>query len=223
MKRIQRLILASIFIASTASAQVSKGSVLLGGNLSFSTVKSEEGGGVRTPNLNLNLFPSIGKAIRENLIAGFGLHYNRYRNGYKDNAMEKANRYGADVFLRKYYPLGKNFYLFGQGGLRYSYYKRTSYSYVSINPLTKQKDTNEDYNVGINAYPGISYAVSKKIQLEFGLNELIYINYTKYKHKTEQDNGQITNYDPSNEFSIGTNLSNSSCVNVGIRILLNNK
>src|SRR5688500_14694907 len=109
MKRIQLLIASSLFIVSTANAQISKGSILLGGNLSFSSVKSEDG--IKQPNLNLNLSPSIGKAIKENLIVGVGLGYSRYRNGPKGSEIEYSNKYGGDLFVRKYYPLGRNFYL----------------------------------------------------------------------------------------------------------------
>src|SRR5688500_5128247 len=102
----------------SASSQITKGSILLGGNLGFATENNEDYKS-KTTSTGVNI--SVGKAIRQNLVAGSDITYSYYRTKTGDTAKTIQQHYGAGFFLRKYASLGKGFYLFGQARAGASY------------------------------------------------------------------------------------------------------
>ena len=145
------------FLTFTLQAQINKGSVLLGGNIGFSTNKAKD---TSLKNNSAYLSPVVGIAVRENLIVGINFSYAHNKNNLNAPTAEtEYNSYGAGVFVRKYAPLGKGFYLFGETGLNYQDYSDTYTGY--------QKLELKGQNISINLYPGVSYAISKMLQLEF--------------------------------------------------------
>lgn len=69
----------------------------------------------------------------------------------------------------------------------------------------------------ISAYPGISYAVTRKFHLETGFNNLLYINYTN--EKGGYYNGFQGKYE-TNSFNIGSSINNMSSIYLGFRLLI---
>jgi len=217
MKKLYILSVIAILISfSVVNAQINKGSLFLGGNIGFNSSHSvADDNSVSYKQDGFTISPTIGKAIKENLILGAGLifFYNKYRQGPTNiNDYQKSNGYGANVFLRRYKGIGKNFYIFLEGTLGGNYTK----SYNS--PLTSYNNYKRT-SFGLGATPGISYAVSKRLQLELGLNQILSVDYTHEKG----DKG--VNYGvpyKSNSFSITTSLTNSylSSVYFGFRLLL---
>jgi hypothetical protein len=85
-------------------------------------------------------------------------------------------------------------------------------------PLTTYDDEIKRLTIGINANPGISFAVSKKLHLETGFNSIVSLSY--FNEKREQSNGSNTAY-KSNGFGVSSSLSNaSSYLFVGFRAVL---
>ena len=90
-----------------ASAQITKGSVLLGGGLSFGTNKSEPPNGAETKQTNYGIGLSAGVAVKENTIVGGSLNYtysiqkNETFNG--TITQFESSSYGAGVFYAGMY------------------------------------------------------------------------------------------------------------------------
>lgn len=203
------------FFVIPSFAQIKKGAIFLGGDIGGSTQKATYSNSTDVSKQNgLNISPVYGKAIKENLVLGLSASINIYNNKSTGSGSEvKQNSYGAAVFIRKYKPIGKSgFSLFAQGDLGYSY------SNSKNNPQSTNYSINKRNNVGINLFPGISYTISRKLQLETGLANLLSLNYTTQK----QDNGGAIPYSTkANGFSFGSSIDGTSLVYIGFRLLIN--
>jgi hypothetical protein len=210
MRRILILIIAGTCISFCGYTQISKGSVLLGGGISFNNVRQT----VNNPDSKedyLTVTPVIGVAVKENLVMGIQLTYGHSESNTPFAPLFDNNNYGAELFIRKYLPLGKGFYLFGQSGV---YYRTNNYKYTYPAYTAEQKDR----AVGINLYPGISYAITKKFHLEAGLASLASLEYSTNKITNA---GTVT----QNKKAVSLNASASSLsnFNIGFRFFLAKK
>lgn len=210
MTRFLLIIFAAFFLLNTANSQIRKGALFVGGSLGVAAQKgsSQPGGDSETNGLYFS--PAIGKAIKENLILGANL-LTSYSDSENDFSSGKRRSYGAGVFLRKYLPLGKGFYLFGEGSVRGAFRRDEFKHLITPNNVTETKE----WSVTAGIYPGVAYAINNKIQLEIGLNNLAYVQYNNTK--TESPNAKTKN----NGLDIGTNLGSSGALVVGLRFLLN--
>ena len=204
----------SMFVCS-ANAQIKKGSIFLGGDISGSTQKTKSNDVTTYKQNGINISPVFGKAIKENLVlgvnAGFGIYKNEYPAGGNTNF--KTSSYNAGAFLRKYKNIGTSgFYLFVQGGLGGSYMTQKQEG-----PFTPVFDELKRISVGINAYPGLSYAVSRKLHLETGFNNLLSLYYFHDKRET----GNPGSISKTNGFSVASSLNNAtSSLYLGFRLLI---
>jgi hypothetical protein len=119
MKKILLSTIISATISFVANAQISKGSVLLGGGLNISKIKSENSTppSPETNQTNFSINPAIGIAIKENLVFGVLLSYGNSENTYGSPSQVQENdysSYGGGVFLRRYLVLGKDFMPLGK-------------------------------------------------------------------------------------------------------------
>jgi hypothetical protein len=227
MKKHFYLFPAFLLFAIFSQAQIKQGQVLLGGNIGFlkqtsSPISSANDGQTNQTNILLN--PSFGKAIKENLVLGFDLDYSHakmeseYAPGPPpQNFIMKSDTYGAGIFLRRYKSLGNGFYLFMQGRLGGDYTTQNN-DYISVNSTIIEL---KRYNFSLGFFPGISYAISKKVQLETGFQNLVYAQYDNERQTIQQAlGGSVSSY-RSNSFSLSTSLSNSlSGFVVGFRVLM---
>jgi hypothetical protein len=216
------LLFAAIFIAlffSQANAQIKKGGIWLGGQLNFYSQHNNytQPNNYTTNNSNFSISPSIGKAIKDNLVAGIDLAYNYGKtslsNIYSSTAYQATNNFGVGVYLRKYAPLGKNFYLFGQGRLG-----GTSLD-TEVKDQSAVYSSNKGYSIDLGFYPGISYQVSKRVQLETGLNNLFDINLQHVVSK-QFNAGSVSAASTSNTFLVSSSLSSLVSLTLGFRVLL---
>ena len=173
MKKFTFFIVVTLCVSSISFSQINKGSVLLGGNISFGFGTTENVTNT-IPNTSTNyknhgflVSPSVGIAIKENTILGIGLSYGNSKNGDEQSPQsQNTSSVGGNIYVRKYLLLGKNFYLFGQANTYYNYTKQDN------------KTANGDMNnykvsrIGFNFYPGLSYAVNRKLHLDAGINNL---------------------------------------------------
>jgi hypothetical protein len=213
-----------VLITVASSAQIKKGSIFLGGDLGFSggsTKPVENMPVTESKSTGFNISPLVGKAIKDNLIAGVGLYYSS--NTLKQtapNAVNKSttNYYGGNVWLRKYYDLSKSFYLF----LNTSLNVNISDQKTDYNPgpnLSKAKG----FGINANIYPGVAYQMRKRFFLEASLNNLVSLNYgrTKYERKDELGNNSSyisKNYGFSSSIANGTNP-----LQIGVRWIIPGK
>jgi len=172
MKKILAFSFLFALFASALHSQINEGSVLLGGNVGFSTNEAKD---TSLKNNSVSISPVAGIAVKQNLVVGISFSYGHNKNNLNaPGAQVEGESFGVGIFARKYITLGKGFYLFGETGLNYFSFSYT-YTYSS------QKTELKAQNININLYPGISYAVSKKLQLEVGLPQLVTLGYSKNK------------------------------------------
>jgi hypothetical protein len=200
-----------------ATAQISKGSFLLGGELYYaeSKYKSTYANNAEQ-NSNGGVFNiSFGKAIKENTVFGLILTYSpSWQGTYFDSPdgplSYNNNSYEIGIFYRKYKSLGKDFFLFGQGEIDYSKSNQSGKDSVGNKPLSGSSSGGN-----ISFMPGISYRISKKVFLELSLPELFFIGYSKYQLT---DQLQTTTND---QFSVSTSLNSSPLeeLAIGFRLI----
>lgn len=216
MKKVITLSITSIFcIVFAANAQINKGSIMLGGVFSgsFNNLKDPDTIALKTNTITIQ--PSIGLAIDTNTILGVALYYGNKTDKYF-TINEKTKNFGAGIFFRKYKQLGKNFYLFGEGDLLYSH---SSYDYSSINPNGSEYDSKGN---AIQFYitPGIAYSLTRSLQLEAGLQNIIAVFYSTTNEKALTPGNQ--DYKTSGAgFSSSLNPVQLSGIFVGVRFLFN--
>ena len=208
--------LALVCAAFSASAQIQKGSTLIGGQLSGSAVKTtyENSLEVRKQNsLMLNI--SAGYAVKQNQVWGVTGGYSRQKSklapGNNTSSESKTNQWNAGIFFRQYATIGKRFYFFGESGLLYSQGKSTS--------RNVQNTATEISSIsGGNLYltPGLAYQLFKKFHLELTLPNLVQLQYSRSKLNN------TSNPSISESFAAGTSLSGSpvEMLGIGFRFVL---
>jgi hypothetical protein len=219
MNRILPVFAIALFFSGTASAQFSKGTVLLGGTLAFSGSTSNNYSNdqnVHTGYFNI----SLGKAVQENTVIGISINYQPYyTNNYYYNNNQPAfpysnNGYGAGIFYRKYKNLGKEFYIFGEAGAGYQGATQTGKNESGTKVLMGSSN-------GGNLYlmPGVAYKISKKFFLELTIPNIFYAHFSTTSTTTTQPVNETIK---SNEFSVGTSLNAGplSSVGIGFRLVL---
>ena len=198
-------------MTASAQAQVTKGSVLLGGGINF--------GGTKTDNSDLNeqhivfITPAAGIAVKENLVIGVEAVYGKTELTYNTPVYENdEKRLGGTLFLRKYYPLGKGFLVYEQGNLSYLNQDATA-----ISPTDSRTETSSN-TVSVSIAPGLAYALSKKFHLELGFNNMVGLSYGKSEISNTNFGSQTTF--KSKSFGVTTALSTAAPLNLGFRFFL---
>lgn len=212
MRKFTLLTVAFLFIASLTNAQISRGTILLGGSISANTNKTKNGNDESKSN-GFSIYPAVGFTVKENTVVGVRGGYSHSKSDYNNNYPEQENNgYSLGVFMRKYLSLGKNFYLFGEGGLGYNHQNNSQTSSIDSKYILKGN------GVSANLYPGIAYALNKRIHLEASINNLISLGY--YTSKTENITIAGQSSSKSNGFSFDTNVSASVPLSLGFRFVL---
>jgi hypothetical protein len=210
----QRILLSLLFVCSlvvSTQAQINKDAIWLGGQASFNQ-SSEKTLGSSTTNktTGFSINPTIGKAVKENLVVGISVGYWHSKNKTGSTTNSKFNSYGGGVFIRKYIPVISNLYLFGDARLNVSRGIEKVYA-------SSGYGKNKYWNIAISATPGIAYAVTKNIQIESGVNSLFSAVYQKRDSKQGLSEGK------SSSFNSGILLDNNTPIYLGFRFLLNKK
>jgi hypothetical protein len=213
MKKLLLVTAVIVFISFNGKAQVNKGAILLGGNVNFSASSSKtENPDNKNSNTGFSIQPSIGIAIRTNLVAGLEVGYGQDKSS-NSNSHESRNNYKAGIFIRKYLPVANRISLFGQSSLFYTKQMETE-NFPLSNYITRYKITTG----GLSFTPGLAVAATKKLQLEISLGQLFALSYN---HQENENSGN--NSSSSNRFYFTTAASSSIPLNVGFRFLFGNK
>ena len=167
----------------TTSAQIKKGSLLLGGQVSYADVKSN----YNTPqsdqkNKSAYFNVSVGTAFKENKVLGVSVSYGHFNSDYNYNGNSytniKSDRYNFDVFYRQYKKLAKDFYLFGELGGGYFGGNQTDTD-IPSNNKTKYTESGAE----LYLTPGIAYRIYKKLQVELVIPQIAGTSYFSSKKK----------------------------------------
>jgi len=201
MKKTLLLSIVAIVSASIVKAQIPKGSIFIGGQISGNTYKYKSSPYPHPQKQNsIVVSPAIGTAIRQNLIAGIDLTYAHSENDNGFNGLVKSNGLGGGFFLRRYTSLANRFYFFLQERAGYFHEKDESTSGSSTN-------TNQSNNFNLGLYPGVSFALTRSLHVEAGLNNLVLVNYSHSTNKQPGSPDQTSNNFNFNTSASGTNLT----------------
>jgi Outer membrane protein beta-barrel domain len=211
-----------VFIAGSiaGTAQIKKGAVLLGGQLGFNNSTSDYNSTVppNTPqnqkSKGANFGIAIGTAIKDNVVVGINAGYGSSNNENTvgiSSFTSTSKQYNLGVFYRQYKSLGRNFYFLGEAGIGYTGSKQTDKNTPVVNDVTRKSS-------GMQLYlsPGVAYQVSKKLQLEILVPNIVSAGYSKNKTTSQVNNSTQDN------FGINTNLNGSplNSLAVGFRFIL---
>jgi hypothetical protein len=219
-----------ILILSTSlfcRAQIVKGDKLLGGSIGF--LKGDVRNNIGTVNsiTSVNFGIAYGKAVKNNMVNGFTSSFgftNQPVTTYDPvigNYTTRSENFAASagVFKRRYLPLGKNFYVFGElsGTLRYG---QNNFDYLA-SPGVFKKEVTKYYGINASLNPGLSYQVSNRFMLDLTLGALVTAGYD---HNTNEINSPPSRPNV-NLFYLNSNLSltNLGNISVGFRVLFHGK
>ncbi len=218
------LLVIFLFTSLLLNAQIKKGALFIGGDVSVYGSKSkgtDPANQVTSQSNGFNFSPSLGWVTKENVVVGGRLTASFFRDKNQPSTYyNKGNRIGAGIFMRKYLPLGKSFYLFGDGGLN----AQSSYSKQIQNPPMQQSvyTIQKGLAISVTVFPGLSYQVKKSLFIEAALNNLISLGYER--NNTEQRN-QNGNYfkGVTNSYNLSTSLGNGVPLQLGMRWMFSKK
>jgi hypothetical protein len=170
--------------ALTASAQTEKGTIMLGGSLSYSTSKSEAAGAKAST--NFTIMPKAGYFLANNIAAGLGLGYSVDEDGGG-----KTQSFSIAPFGRDYISLSDQFRFFAELSVPFQSGKTED---------AAGNDAGEVTSIGANLSPGFVFFPTKKFGIELSFSGISYQNT-----KTEDAAGNKVNGASGNSFSIGAN------------------
>lgn len=192
MKKVLSLVVLSVLFSFNAFAQPRAGSVMLGGSVSFTSLKYE---GADESNTSYSISPSFGYFVNDKVALGVDLSFEKGTMDIETDfgvfSLEQETR-AFGPFARFYVPLSsENFSFYMQGGVR-----------IGKSEITDSGETLGELEL-TNVYfsPGFTYFFNKTWALDL---ELQGFQYTKIK-------------DESTEISLGADFFTPS---LGIRIFL---
>lgn len=215
------LLFSFLFIAFTSGAQIKKGAVSLGVDFSFSGGKSSSNlpNSIEGKNFDGSAGITAGKAIEDNLFIGAGVNYGTSNNknvlSGNTTSEQKSNLIGGSVWVRKYYPVLKSFYLFVNGGLSVTGSSTESeQASVLVSKYT-------GFTVSATVYPGISYQMRKNFFLDASVNSLANIFYSHGKSENFDSQGALVNTNKSDTYGVSTSIGNSANpLQIGMRWII---
>jgi hypothetical protein len=230
MKKKLLALAVGISVIQISQAQISKGSLFLGGSLGFgnfnnkSTQINPSGSSQENKNNSWAIRPQIGRAFGENKILGIFVEIGGQTTENIQgtvNQTQKSNFYGGGFFYRQYYPLGKRFFLHGEAALGVEFSKSTS-RFVDGTVNRLQSD-NKGTAIGLSIAPGISFAASRKLFLEASLNSVLSASYQSSKGTGYNFQGNPSFNQESNGFGFTANANGFSNISIGLRWILPTK
>ncbi|MFK7785355.1 MAG: hypothetical protein AB8B56_09575 [Crocinitomicaceae bacterium] len=174
MKIILTLITA-LAISTTASAQITPGSYVVGGaaGLNFSNAPN---GFSTSRTTSFYITPNVGKFVSEKYLLSGGIGYARYSQFSQNNPSysnkSTGNSFSAQFGVTRYFPLVDRLYFTLGGSLIPAYT-------VNRNELTNQGGTastssSEMFSAMIDITPGLTYFVNRKWMLYTSVGVLNY-------------------------------------------------
>jgi hypothetical protein len=217
IKKSTTILLAFIACITFAKAQITKNSVLLGGQIYYQDLKYDYSGitpanqQVKSATFNV----SVGKAFKENSVFGVNLAYvpvlytNYYNQGVPVDLDSK--QYNIGIFNRQYKRLAKDFYFFAESGIGYSNIKQVYNDSDGV-----KQGSLKQWGAQLNLTPGISYRIWNKLHLEITIPNVILVQYLN----TTDKSGSVPALEKSFVFSTSLNSTVLSNVGVGFHLIL---
>ncbi|SFB61091.1 outer membrane beta-barrel protein [Algoriphagus aquimarinus] len=226
MKRLLLVLLVFQCFTFAASAQIQKGSVLLGGSINFANSNNDQqrtsdlGSDRNTTSNEFSFDPKVGVALENNWVIGAMVRFKSGKsimdattysstNSSKERLTNEQNAFGAGLFARKYFPFGDKFSAFGElnsGALK----NRNTSMFEYNNGTPSENEVNyTEYETRLLA--GIAYFPKNWMAIELSTN---LATFTSSNQETT-----IADYS-NNSFEFGLN---TSAIYLGVSFFLNNK
>jgi hypothetical protein len=179
----KKIVLGVALMAGFAFAsQAQKGSVLLYGDLSFSSEKDE----AENKYTNFNVFPGIGYQFSNNWTAGITGGYGQSKYEPVVGAESKSSEYAIGVFGRFTQPLSTIFNVYGQADILYT--GRENSSSTKFNGFS------------VNVTPAIQINVRNGFALNLGFGG---ISFESEKEENASEGGNRFGFSFGDQFNIG--------------------
>lgn len=200
-----------VLLAFNASAQFQKGNKVLGFGLNIGQISNNSISPVNTQSnsgLGITGALSLAKAKSETRLNGFvvnigyGKVVSKNDNPVFTDGFSESYNAGLGYFMRKYKPLGKNFFVFGEAQAAVNYNRQIIRS-------IQQSDVDQ-YQASIGIYPGLAYKWNDRFLLELRFADFANLSYSY----TERKSGNTNEY--SRSLSFGTSLGLGYLNNIGI-------
>lgn len=218
MTKIYTLSILFCLSVSFASAQFDIGQKVIGGNVGFSTTKSENYYNPNSDNqVNVSFSPSMAWFTKPNHLVGIGLMYNygwQKTGNNMNNDLSKSYNHsiGLNLFSQQFFTLAPKFYftVTATGSLAYNFGKTT---YEVSNNENARKGCG--YNINLGLAPGLTYRLTQRLLFDAYLSNLLSVGYTHTQYKGSLSS---TSDDKSyqNSFGVSYSLSNTSLGNIGL-------
>ena len=208
------LALALLILSFTAQSQITKGKVLLGGNINMGSQSTSVSNDTTSYDdgkaFNLNVGPSVGVFISDNVVLGINGSYGRSnQDRYINDASNQrillnthSRSFAAGPFIRFYKTLAAKLYLYGE--LQGSYGQQKFYKdELSAGSNTIIEDVYTVKQYSITAIPGLTYLVTNKFGLELSFGGIGYNAYStegKDSGNNQKTNTYSVNLNPFNLF-----------------------
>jgi hypothetical protein len=224
MKKLILLTVATSCMAITSYAQITKGSTFLGGSIHLFAGKEEPtNNSAESKTTNWGFRPQLGKVIAENKVAGIFLNTSQSLSRQSSPssslfAETRISSYGGGAFYRQYYPLGKRFYLFGDGSFGLHFDKDERKGNNGMTNFVYQRSKGREVNVGLT--PGISFAATRKLHLEAAFSNLVYLRYRTYTTTDFSAPGIESRAVEGRQFTANADANAFSGMVIGLRWIL---
>lgn len=211
------VLLLVVIIPLNSFAQLSQGSIVVGGEFSFkiSNSKTEQGsnnydGPVYT---RFSIMPDAEYFFAENFSVGLGIGYafdKKKTETSNSETIDKSGIFSISPSLKKYFPLGDKAFFYGKLSTEFGFGKETNE--YKVGPITTSTEENSTiFSIGI--IPGFRYNITDRVGLEAGVG---YFGFSNSTNKSGSGNNKKKDISNSFNFSI---IPNS--LSLGIRYMLN--
>lgn len=191
MKKLFLLSTAILFTVA-AQAQTDRGSFLIGGQVNYSSIKSDAENAKATE--TFNIIPNVGYFVADNIAVGTGIGY-QYAQVPGERAV-KDQAFLVSPFGRYYVGEDSRFKFFGQLSV--------PLGFGSVREALDGGDfekVGSSTTIGVNLSPGFAFFPTSRVGIEFALNGISYESKTV---KDSEDN-EMKGYG-SEAFSVGTDF-----------------
>lgn len=178
----------------TTQAQTDRGQLIIGGNVQYSTSKTDADNAKASH--NFSVVPNVGFFVEDNFAIGTGIGYQSSKSAISGE-FGKKEAFVIEPFGRYYVPLAEKFKFFGQLSVPMEF----GNTKATDADLKVGDKTGSSTSIGVALSPGFAYFPSKKIGIELSLNGASYKNY-----RLEDADGNKIKGQGSDKFSIGTDF-----------------
>lgn len=191
----KKLFAAALFalLGTGAFAQTAPGTVVMSGDVGFSTSSTEGDNYDNSPKTtSFRIGPSLGYFLNEGLELGLNLRYNHYKNSYdrvgNDYSVDYVNNgFRFSPYLKKYFLVSDKVAFTGSAFVGYAFSKSKTESDNAFMSDVEMKDNTFDVGVA----PGIVFFPTEKIGISGSLGNL---GYRTTKTKGEAFERTISNF-----------------------------